>query len=182
MVVAAGALAGVSVIHAPEASTVGSSESSCVDCLPFPVISGENLPGQPFTLPTDFVGDPVLVIVPFDETQQRQAAAWLPLARELAAAHDGFSYYDVPVFPDTAAPFRVVIRTGLNLVIPDPALQAVTITVFLEDRDQFLTALSIPDTSVLQVFLLDGSGSVIWRGSGVYGDDQAASLRAALPS
>ncbi len=175
------ALVGVSEIYAPEASTVETG-SPCTDCLSFPVISGENLPGQAFTLPADFSGNPVLVIVPFDETQQRQAAAWLPLARELAAAHDGFAYYDVPVFPDTAAPFKVVIRAGLSVVISDPALQAVTITVFLEDRDQFLTALDIPDATTLQAFLLDDSRSVIWRGAGVYTEEQGASLRAALSS
>ncbi len=174
------ALVGVSVIYAPEASTVETADSSCADCLSFPVISGENLLGEVFTLPADFVGNPVLVIVPFDETQQRQAAAWLPLARELAAAHEGFAYYDVPVFPDTAAPFKVVIRAGLNVVISDPALQAVTITVFLEDRDPFLTALDLPDATALQAFLLDASHNVIWRGSGAYTDDQGASLRAAL--
>ncbi len=119
--------------------------------------------------------------MPFDETQQRQAAGWLPLARELAAAHDGFAYYDVPVFPDTAAPFRIVIRAGLNVVISDAALQAVTITVFLEDRDQFLAALDIPDATTLQAFLLH-EGSVIWRGAGVYSDEQGASLRAVLSS
>ena len=181
IVLAAVALVAVSEIYAPAASTVASLDSPCTDCLSFPVISGENLLGQAFTLPADFSGDPVLVIVPFDETQQRQASSWLPLAQELAAAHDGFSYYDVPVFPDTAAPFKVVIRAGLNVVISDAALQAVTITVFLEDRDQFLAALDLPDATVLQAFLLH-DGSVIWRGSGEYTDDQGADLRAMLNS
>lgn len=173
------ALVGVSVIYAPEASTVETTDSTCADCLSFPTISGENLQGKLFTLPADFSGDPVLVIVPFDETQQRQASSWLPLAQELAAAHEGFAYYDVPVFPDTAAPFKVVIRAGLNVVISDPALQAITITVFLEDRDQFLVALDIADASTLQALLLRDN-QVIWRGSGVFTDEQGASLRAAV--
>ncbi len=171
----------VSEIYAPEASTVASVDSPCTDCLSFPVISGENLPGQVFTLPADFSGDPVLVIVPFDETQQRQASSWLPSAQELAAAHEGFAYYDVPVFPDTAASFKMVIRAGLNVVISDAALQAVTITVFLEDRDQFLAALDLSDATALQAFLLR-DGNVIWRGEGAYSDEQGASLRAMLNS
>ncbi len=172
-------LISVSAIYAPEASTVETADSTCADCISFPTISGENLQGQAFALPADFTGDPVLVIVPFDETQQRQASSWLPLAKELAAAHEGFSYYDVPVFPDTAAPFKVIIRAGLNVVISDEALQAITITVFLEDRDQFLAALDVPDASALQALLLHDN-RVIWRDQANIRTIKAPSLRAAV--
>ncbi|MFN8452597.1 MAG: hypothetical protein U0521_29320 [Anaerolineae bacterium] len=64
-------------------SQVARSTHPCIttdeSCLRFPVVTGENLPGQPFTLPADFSGEAVLVVVPFDERQQVDAA-------ELAAA------------------------------------------------------------------------------------------------
>ncbi len=167
-------------ISLPEISTVETTILSCANCLPFPVISGQNLPGEAFTLPADFRGDPVLVIVPFDEEQQQQAQTWLPPAREIVSEQPGFAYYDVAVFPDTAAAFRVVIRAGMNIAISDAELRAVTITVFLEDRDQFLGALDIADASTLQAFLIDGSGNVIWRGAGIFTEAQGKHLRAVL--
>src|ERR1700709_2532594 len=88
-------------------SSLAVSNTPCTDpCLRFPMVSGDNLPGQTFNLPADFQGKSHLVIVPFDENQQVQAQAWLPLARELAQAHPDFTYYNVPVFPGMAAPLR----------------------------------------------------------------------------
>jgi len=146
----------------------------------FPTVSGDNLPGQTFNLPTDFQGSSSLVIVPFDENQQVQAQEWLPLARELAQAHPDFTYYNVPVFPSMAAPLRAIVRGGMSVSISDAGLRALTITVFLDNRDQFLAALKIPDAKTMQVFLLNADGDVLWRGAGAYSDTQANSLRAFL--
>lgn len=168
--------------RAPAVSSVGSSACLTADqnCLRFPAVSAENLPGDAFALPQDFKGNPVLVIVAFDETQQTNAASWLPLARELAAAHPDFGYYDVAVFPTMSAPMRTFIRAGMNVTITDAAVRAVTITAFLNNRDQFLADLRIPDTKAMQIFLINGQSEVIWRGSGVYNDAQATALRTIL--
>ncbi len=168
--------------RAPAVSSVGGSTCLTADqtCLRFPAISAQNLPGDSFALPQDFKGDPVLVIVAFDENQQTNAASWLPLARELAAAHPGFGYYDVAVFPTMSAPMRGFIRAGMNVTIVDADVRAVTITAFLDNRDRFLADLHIADTKSMQIFLLDGQGNAIWRGVGVYSDPQAADLRTIL--
>ncbi len=169
---------------APPVSQVARSTRPCIttdeSCLRFPVVTGENLPGQAFTLPADFSGDTVLVVVPFDEQQQVDAQSWLPLARELASGDPGFTYYDVPVFPSMSAPMRALIRGGMVLTIADEALRAVTITVFLEDVAPFLSDLDIPDANAMQVFLLNGDGEVIWRAAGAYSAEQGESLRGAL--
>jgi hypothetical protein len=166
------------VSRAPAISTVAPAAciSNATGCLRFPVISGNNLTGDSFALPDDFVGDPVLVIIPFDEAQQQSAQGWLPLARELAATHPGFAYYNVPIFPDIAAPIRVLIRSGMLLAIPDPQLQALTITAFLANRDQFLAALDIPNPDTMQVFLLNARGELLWRGTGGFTEEQGAAL------
>ena len=169
--------------RAPVVSSVALSNTPCTEpCLRFPVVSGDNLPGQSFNLPADFQGKSILVIVPFDEDQQVQAEAWLPPARELAQAHPDFTYYNVPVFPSMAAPLRAIVRGGMSVSISDAALRALTITVFLNNRDQFLNALNIPDAKMMQVFLLNAEGDVIWRGSGAYSDTQGNALRAVLAS
>jgi hypothetical protein len=149
-------------------------------CLHFPTISGENLTGEAFILPADFEGKHNLVIVPFDEAQQVSAAAWLPLAQELAAAHPDFAYYNLPVFPAMAAPLRAIIRTGMSFTIGDARLRELTITAFLDDRDAFLAALNIPNTDAMQVFLLNEDGEVIWRGAGEFDDAQGEALREIL--
>ena len=182
LVVIAAALLLIS--RAPALSSVEVSSQPCIAsgdaCLRFPTISGDNLPGEVFNLPEDFVGERNLVIVPFDEAQQVNAAGWLPLAQELAAAHPDFAYYSLPIFPAMAAPLRAIIRTGMNFTITDADLRALTITTFLDDRDVFLAALDIPNTDAMQVFLLDADGAVIWRGEGAFDEAQGEALRAAV--
>ncbi len=167
---------------APGVSSVQTSNRPCItaaqDCLRFPTISGQNLLGETMTLPADFSGQSVLVIVPFDENQQVQAQTWLPLANEIAAGDPSFADYDVAVFPDMAAPMRALIRGGMIVTISDEHLRAVTITAFLDDLAPFLSSLNIPNTDTMQVFLLNGDGEVLWRGSGAYSDAQGAELRA----
>lgn len=182
------ALVGIALVlierSAPALSQVNTSGRPCITaaeaCLRFPVVTGDNLPGESFLLPADFDGDLMLVIVPFDERQQINAQTWLPLARDLAETDPGFAYYNVPVFPSMAAPLRVLIRGGMSLTITDESLRDVTITIFLEDLDQFLSTLSIPDTEAMQVFLLNGDGEVLWRGAGAFSEEQGDALRAAL--
>lgn len=176
-------IAGVVIITsgAPEISSVADAPCSASgDCLRFPTISGENLPGESFTLPDDLAGERILLIVPFDDDQQVIAGTWLPAARELAADFDGFTAYNVPVFPDIAAPIRMVIRAGMSIAIPDADLRAATITVFLDERDSFLDALNIPDVTQMQAFLIDAEGNVLWRGAGVYSAAMGESLRETL--
>lgn len=176
----------VEVNEAGTGADRASDEAHCIrapsggGCLRFPTISGLNLLGEDRTLPADFEGDWALVIVPFSDEQQAGAADWLPIARDLADAYPTLRYYNVPVFPDIAAPLRLVIRAGMGVAIPDPALQALTITVFLDERDAFLRALEIPDVETTQVFLLNADDAVIWRGRGAYDDAAGDALRAIL--
>lgn len=162
------------------------SGSTCIrgadgeSCLRFPTIRGLNLIGDEMTLPVDFAGEWNLVIVPFSDEQQVNAESWLPLAETLSAQNASLRYYNVPVFPDIVPPIRLVIRAGMNLAITDADLQALSITVFLDNRDVFLAALEIPDVEAMQVFLLNDSGEVYWRGVGEYDETQANALKLLL--
>ncbi|MCB9452186.1 MAG: hypothetical protein H6672_12155 [Anaerolineaceae bacterium] len=171
-------------LFAPEVSTV--MEQACLtgaegdDCIRFPMVSGLSLSGVEVTLPDDFDGDYTLVVVPFDDDQQLLAETWLRPVQALAAQYPGLTYYDAAVMPDLAPAVRVVVRVGLNALITDPHLRDVTVTLFLRDRDLFLDALDIPDFDLIQVFLLNRSREVIWRGSGEYTVKQGDSLIALL--
>jgi hypothetical protein len=150
------------------------------DCLRFPTVSGTNLLDEAFTLPADFAGDLVLVVVPFTDAQQILAESWLQPARDLAAQHPGLAYYNTAIFTAINPALRVVIRAGMSLAIGDEALRAVTLTLFLDDRDAFLQALAIPDPDELEVFLLNTDGEVLWRGRGIHDPDQGAQLEQAV--
>lgn len=137
------------------------------DCIRFPEVSGMTLSGQEMTLPADFSGDYVLVIVPFDDQQQVRAATWLEPAQSWADQY-GLTYYDLAIMPDLSPAIRVFVRAGMNALITDSALRDLTLTLFLQDRDAFLAALAIPDVNAIQVFLLNAAGEVLWRGQGEY--------------
>lgn len=168
----------MSVTNAPATSHVGVMPclSSKTGCLRFPSISGATLSGQNLAMPEAFGGQYNLVIVPFDRDQQVKADTWLPVARELAQQKPNLRYYSVAIFPDMAAPIRALARGGMNVVIP-AALHDITITAFLEDRQAFLDALEIPNTGLIQVFLLNADGEVLWRGSGDYTVEQGKELQ-----
>lgn len=166
------------VILAPPVSQV--TQTACLKsgetCLRFPTMTGATLTGETLTIPDDFMGDYSLVIVPFTEEQQIKAETWLPFARELAAENPQLSYYNLPVFPDISPPIRTFIRTGMSVAITDAELRALTITVFLEDRETLLEALQISDTEQIQVFLLNDGGEVLWRGQDIFTSDQGKAL------
>jgi hypothetical protein len=165
----------------PTASSVSVSDCSRTDsrpCLRFPSVTGTNLLNETFQLPDDFDGL-TLVLLSFDEAQMSQTASWLPLAQALAAEYPQFSYYNVPMLNAVAPLMRAFISRGMTLVVPTD-FHAITVMLFLEDKQLFLDALLIPDVDAPQSFLLNDVGEVIWRVRGDYSDESSASLRAAV--
>lgn len=179
------ALIYVYIARAPEASSV--RVSACIEsdggaCIKFPAVSGTNLPGTTFELPQDFAGAYNLVVISFDEDQTVRAEGWLPLARELAGQVPDFAYYSLPTLKAMTPLVRGIITGGMNLVIPDEHLREITIMLFLDDLDAFLSGLSINDTSELHLFLLNAAGEVIWQANGDYTEAGGNDLRAAVGS
>ena len=171
------------VANAPEAS--GVRVSSCIEsdggaCIKFPAVTGTNLLGTTYDLPQDFGGTHNLVVISFDEEQTVRAEGWLPLARELAEQTPDFAYYSLPTLKAMTPLVRGIITGGMNVVIPDEQLREITIMLFLDDLDAFLSGLSINDTSQLHLFLLNAAGEVIWQASGDYSDESGTDLRAAV--
>ena len=149
-------------------------------CIQFPTISGDNLLGQAVTYPADFDGDIVLAVVPFDRDQQVVANTWLPFVQGIADEHTEFAYYNIPVFPDIESAFRVLARTGLILLIQDEHLREITSTVFLDNRDEFLSALAIPTVEEVQILLMARDGVVLWRETGEFTDAKGEALLAVV--
>lgn len=180
-------VAGIAIVAligtAPTLSKVALSQERCREvseaetCLQFPIVSGLNLDNTEYTLPDDFEGELVFVVIPFSDEQQITAESWLNPVRELAEQYPTLSFYNVPVFPDIEPAFRLVIRAGLVVAISEPELRTATITVFLEDRDQFLEALNFPDVEAIQSLVLNANGEVLWQADGAYTEEAGTSLR-----
>jgi hypothetical protein len=168
--------------NAPESS--GVRVLSCIEsdggaCVRFPAVSGTNLLGTAYDLPQDFAGAYNLVVISFDEEQTVRSEGWLPLAREIAERNPDFAYYSLPTLKAMTPLVRGIITGGMNVVIPDEHLREITIMLFLDDLDAFLSGLSISDTSQLYLFLLNAAGEVVWQASGDYSDASGNALRAA---
>jgi len=65
--------------------------------------------------------------------------------------------------------------------IPDQVARRRTITIYV-DREQFNTALSIPDTSDVHLLLLNAESLIAWRSTGPATDEKLAALSQALVS
>jgi hypothetical protein len=171
----------VNINRSPTASDVAVSECIRADggaCIRFPSVTGTNLLDETLNLPDDFEGL-TFVVVSFDEGQTSDTIDWLPLAQELATEHPRFSYYNIPVLNEVAPLMRAFISRGMTLIVPSDH-HAITVMLFLEDKQLFLDALFIPDVDEPESFLLNDAGEVIWRMRGDYSDEMGASLRAAV--
>lgn len=147
------------------------------NCLVFPAVSGVNLDNQTVAFPQAFGAGYTLLVVPFDRDQQVLAATWLPLFQELAAARDDLSYYSVAALPDLAAGLRVLVLGGMSAGTREPELRQRAVVMFLTEQARFLEALEVADAETLQVFVVDASGTLFWRGSGTYSEASGALLR-----
>lgn len=171
------------IANAPQTSAVRVAacvESTAGDCIRFPSVTGTNLLGEVFVLPDGFTGDYNLILLSFDEGQTARMAAWLPVARELAAADPRFAYYSLPALKSVNPLVRAAIVGGMIVLIPDESVRALTIMLFLEDKDAFLAALAIETLDAPQALLLNPSGEIVWRATGDYSDSAAHDLRRAV--
>lgn len=181
LVAFAGVAALIVVFAASAPAASGVEASACVEtngaCIHFPSVIGTNLNGRETALPEDFAGAVNFVVLSFEEEQTARAAAWLPVAQEMAAEYPGFAFYSVPVLPSVNAIIRGFIMSGMLVLIPDESNREITVMLFLDDIDALLSALAIPDRAALQLFLVNADGSIHWRTAGDYTDAAANALR-----
>jgi hypothetical protein len=173
-------------VWAPATSAVDTSaqsgQVSCLqnaqgNCLIFPAVSGVNLDNEEIAFPEAFGTGYALVVVPFDRDQQVLATTWLPSFQELAAERADLTYYSIAALPDLAAGIRLLVLGGMSAGTREPELRQRAVVMFLEDQARFLEALEVADANTLQVFVVDASGVIFWRGSGEYTEESAGLLR-----
>lgn len=131
----------------------------------FPAIEASNLAREPMRLPDDFAGRANILFVAFQQWQQAEVDAWVPLARQLEEELDGVRYYELPTISARGWVGRTVIDGGMRSGIRDPLIRQRTITLYL-DKAPFRQALDMPDEEHIYVLLVDGQGKVVWRARG----------------
>jgi hypothetical protein len=73
--------------------------------------------------------------------------------------------YELPTLARRYKLMRPVIDGGMRGGIPDPAVRAATITLYI-DKDPFKRALGIPTEDRIQILLVDREGRILWQRSG----------------
>jgi hypothetical protein len=146
--------------------------------LHFPEVSGYNLMRDEFEFPRDFAGELNLVIVPFQQWQQRDVNTWIPAAQEIERAY-GVIYYELPTIYELPTLSRTFINEGMRAGIPDQTSRERTITLYL-DKAVFKEALQIETEEVIHLFLVDRQGEVLWNAQGRFSEDKAGELVAVL--
>ncbi len=141
----------------------------------FPVVSGSNLMREEFEFPRDFEGEYNLLIIPFQQIQQRDVNTWLPAAQELERRFPGLIYYELPTIYRLPTISRTFINEGMRAGIPDQTSRERTITFYL-DKTQFKQSLAINTEQTIHLFLVDRQGAILWREEGVFDQDKVQSL------
>lgn len=141
----------------------------------FPSIQGQNLDGRTLSLPKDFAGELNVVLIAFKREQQADVDSWTPALDSLRARYPELRVYELPTLGRRYLLMRSVIDGGMRGGIPDPAVRAATITLYI-DKDPFKRSLGFMREDRIQVVLVDSLGHIRWQRSGPY----AASLRIEL--
>lgn len=152
---------------------------SLPESTPFPVVAGENLEGRAYRIPDELPGSVRLILLAFEQRQQRDVETWFPTAARLAEAWDDLTWWE---FPTLQTPWRLMrwfIDGGMRSGIPDLSARERTITLYL-DRAAFLRSLEIPGPERIAVLLLDGEGRVRWRAYGRASEAGISELEDAL--
>lgn len=142
----------------------------------FPIVTGENLLGEPYELPGALEAARNLLLVAFRRDQQAAVDTWLPLADALEDEYHYLRYYEIPVISRYYRPFRWFIDGGMRTGIPDEETRERTITVYT-DTPTFRRALDLPTDSTIYALLVDRDGRVHWRAEGPLTDVAARDLR-----
>ncbi len=143
----------------------------------FPKISAENLNKEKVTLPDDFNGSPLLVLIAYKQKQQLNVNTWLDRMDEIESAIPGVQIIETPTISSGKWGWMAgFIDGGMRSGIPDTEARARTITLYT-DVSLFNQALNIESVDTIYALLLDEDGEVIEMVEGDYSPEKLDALR-----
>jgi hypothetical protein len=140
-----------------------------------PTVTARNLQRSRVTFPDDLEGERNVLLIAFQQWQQRSIDTWLPFVKQLESDHEALYYYELPVIQSLNPLARLFINEGMRAGIPDSTARERTITLYL-DKPAFRQALGLPDEEDIYVLLVDRDGRVLWRTTGEFSPEKGASL------
>ena len=138
-----------------------------------PSLTTRDLNGDVKTLPDGRLN---VLIVAYQRPQQREVDSWIPSLEALELEVPGLRYYELPVVGAMNPIGRRSLDFWMRQGIPDREARARTLT-FDVDRHRFKAPLGIAGESQIAVILIDGGGTVLWRGIGAHTTAAASALR-----
>ncbi len=147
--------------------------------MPFPQSSGFNLNREKVIVPTELHGDYNIVLIAFQQWQQRHIDTWIPFARKLEDDFPGVAHYEFPIIRKMNVISRTFINEGMRAGIPDLVARERTITLYVDKR-AFRRSLGLTNEDDIHVLLIDRDGTVLWQEFGRITDDKATSLHNAV--
>lgn len=141
----------------------------------FPETSGKDLLRRSRNLPADFAGDLNIVLVAFQQWQQRQVDSWVPFLRTLENSMSSLRYYELPVIQQMNWLSETFINEGMRAGIPDPDTRERTITLYL-DKTAFRQALGLDSEDTIHIVVTNRYGQVFGRLHGAFDPGKAAYL------
>ena len=161
----------------------------------FPTVRGSNLLREKIELPAGFEGELNVVLVAFQQWQQRLvdtaiqqrligaigAGSDLALSTRYALTEAGRNAARDALDRNMNILARTFVNEGMRAGIPDPKARERTITLYL-DKPAFRETLDLPVEDDIYVLLVDREGDVVWRASGAFAPDKGESLRSAVQS
>jgi hypothetical protein len=128
----------------------------------FPSATGANLQRKKMTLPADFGGEQNIILVAFEQWQQKTVNTWLPFVEQrmnfLA---------------------RTFINEGMRAGIPDAKARDRTITLYL-DKQSFRQALGLRHERDIYILIVDRKGNISWRAEGAFTPEKGEALTRAI--
>ena len=131
----------------------------------FPAVTGSNLEGKLFQIPTDLESDLNVLIVAFKRKQQEDINPWIDELKKIK--NNKFSIYEVPTLKQMNNFVRFNINNGMRYGIPSKEQREKTITLYL-DKESFKKRLAIKTEDEIIVFVVNKSGKILHREQGLF--------------
>ncbi|MFW9908554.1 MAG: hypothetical protein ACFFEF_08255 [Candidatus Thorarchaeota archaeon] len=141
----------------------------------FPRVTGSNLLGEKVTIPDELPAKFNILIVAFQQWQQRLVNSWVPFLETLVSEESNVDYYELPTIRGMNRIYQRIIDGGMRAGIPNPETRRRTVTLYI-DKEPFRDALEIDSEDDIQILLVDDSGEVQWRETGSMSDEKKEAL------
>ena len=141
----------------------------------FPTVSGKNLLGDHFVFPKELNHDYNLLAIAFLREQQSDVDTWISNMEELEKKYDNFMFYELPTIKKMDPFSKWFIYKGMQGGIPSEHARKRTVTLHI-DKIPFKKSLGIDNEQKIYLFLVNRSGTIIWRNEQLWTKDKQEQL------